>query len=276
MFMDRDHQEIEKKLLQAAFKLAAQEGWHRFKLCDAAKEAHLSSEIMRRFFPFKTSLIFTLNRHADEAALHTIENNISLRDRIFESFMQRFDVFQDYREGLRAILHAIPKDPALAAITSTATMNSMRWIADHVGLDRKGILGFARLNTLFLIWLKTLHMWEKDTTPDLSETMNILNLALEKAERHHFLKEVSIHVPQPDNVKDSLKDDFTPPMKSAPLEEKNLQDEDEINIHLEDISSSSKESDSSSLPDFSEEAQEEQPAEMSHTEHHQEKDEEKI
>lgn len=189
MFSNKANRELETKILNNAFQRAAEEGWHSFKLSDVAKDIALSPNAMKDLFPFKSSLLLALNKRADEVALGHLENKLNLRDKIFESFMQRFDIFQDYRDGIRSVLHALPKDPALAAILSTATMESMRWIADHVGLDRNGFLGCARLHNLFLIWLKSLHIWEKDITPDLSETMNMLNNALERAENLGLLKE---------------------------------------------------------------------------------------
>lgn len=179
-------------LLDSALQLAAERGWAGFSLVEAAWNVKLPVEKLRSYCPAKGNLLLFLNLLADEAVLCCEEEEkkgISLRDKLFDRFMRRFDIFQEYRTGLCAVLHHLPKDPALAALLSAATMDSMHWIADSAGLDRRGLRGLAQLSGLLLIWGQSLHSWEKDTSPDLSETMKILDKALERMERFGLLKE---------------------------------------------------------------------------------------
>lgn len=183
-----DREAFDFALLAAAFDLAARSGWSRLSLVEAAREARLPVETVRARYPFKALLLLRLGRLADESALRDEETGESPRARLFDLMMRRFDIFQDYREGLRAVLHALPYDPPLAALLAGATLDSVRWLADAAGLDGAGIGGVLRVNALAAVWAHALRAWEKDDSPDLGKTMAALESALDRAERFGVLK----------------------------------------------------------------------------------------
>ncbi|WP_165600716.1 TetR/AcrR family transcriptional regulator [Oecophyllibacter saccharovorans] len=183
-------------LLKAAMDLAGREGWHRFSLVMAAQAAGLAVVEVRNRYPFKIQLLLTLNRMADDAALGEGNGGRTVRERLFERFMCRIDVFQAFREGVRAVMHGLPFDPPLAAGLGAATFDSMKWMADSAGLDCRGLGGAVRLQALLGSWTHTLRAWERDTTPDLTETMQALDGALDRAERLGLLKPL----PEPESV----------------------------------------------------------------------------
>ncbi len=105
-----DREEFDLALLEAGFSLAADKGWPRFSLVEAAQQAGLPIDEVRGRFPFRHSLLMRLGRLADESAFRDDGLNGSVRERVFDLFMRRFDVFQQYREGIRAVLQALPTD----------------------------------------------------------------------------------------------------------------------------------------------------------------------
>ncbi len=191
---DIDREEFDLALMEAGFSLAAEKGWHRFSLVEAAHRAGLTVDEVRARFPFRHSLLLRLGRLADESAFRDDGLSGSVRERVFDLFMRRFDVFQQYREGIRAVLQALPAEPGLAVVLSAATFDTMRWMADLGGIDRSGFSGMLRLNGLVGVWGFALRAWEKDESPDLSQTMAGLDQALDKAERFGVLK------PSPDHL----------------------------------------------------------------------------
>ncbi|WP_202405260.1 TetR family transcriptional regulator [Saccharibacter sp. 17.LH.SD] len=203
---------FDQTLIEASLTLAGQHGWHRFSLVDAARNAGLPIEQVRARYPFKALILLRLNRLADEAALCVDDQGIPLRDKLFDLFMRRFDAFQDHREGLRSVLHSLPRDPGLAALLGAATLDSLRWIADSAGLSRHGLSGAIRLQALMMVWTHALRAWEKDDAPDLSETMSALDKALDKAERLGVLK-MSPHASsfEEDEIASGLPDHTPPP-----------------------------------------------------------------
>jgi len=202
----RDQEEFDAALIRAAMDRAAQVGWQRLSLVDAAREAGLPLEEVRARFPFKTILLTRLGRLADESALRDDGSASSLREHLFDLLMRRFDLFQQYREGVRAILHAMPYDPALSLFLGAGTVDTMRWIAQAAGIDTQGLSGFARIQGLVGIWAHTVRAWEKDESADLSTTMAALDQALDRAERLNILRPLPGTLPKVPRTSDGLPD----------------------------------------------------------------------
>lgn len=188
MAFNEDNPSFDRLLLNAAMQLAAENGWHNFTLVDAALAAGLPLEKVRENYPCKSLILIKLNELVDKTILCHVEASPSLRERIFDLFMRRFDAFQDYREGLKSVMRTLPLNPALAALLGLTTFNTIKWVADVAGLDYHGLSGKLRLQTLLIIWTQTLRTWKQDDTPDLSYTMKTLDKALSRAERLNLLK----------------------------------------------------------------------------------------
>lgn len=189
MTSSQHDQIFDQTLIEAALNLAETHGWQHVTLVNAARDAGLPLQDVRLRFPFKAMILLRLSRQLDAAALTDEPYGNSPQERLFDLFMKRFDAMQEYRAGICTILQSLPKDPALAAFLAATTMESLRWMADSASLDRNGLGGLIRLNALLAVWSKTLLSWQKDTSPDLSETMQTLDHALTRANRMGFLKE---------------------------------------------------------------------------------------
>lgn len=183
-----DQEAFDATFIETAMRIAAAEGWARLSLVDAALEAGVPVDAIRSRFPFKHTILLRIGQMADESAMRDDGMGATLRERLFDLLMRRLDVFQQYREGLRAALHALPYDPALAALLGTTTLETMRWIADLAGIDLSGIGGVLRVQAVTGIWTYTLRAWERDDSPDLATTMATLDKALDRAERFGALK----------------------------------------------------------------------------------------
>ena len=180
---------------------------------DAAREAGLSLDTARKRFGCKTMLLLTLGRLADEAALVEDGSEGSVREKLFDMIMRRLDVFQQYREGVRAVLRAVPLDPPLALLLGGATMESMKWLADAAGLDTAGLAGVVRLQALLGVWTLTLRAWDRDDSQDMGLTMAALDQALDRAARFTGLAPVT-----PQSPAGTTPDAGTDPMVDLPLE----------------------------------------------------------
>ncbi|MBS0960644.1 MULTISPECIES: TetR family transcriptional regulator [Acetobacter] len=218
--MDTD--DFDTTLLNAAMALAAEKGWASVSLLDAARKAELSFSETRTRFPLRSSLLLRLGRLADDSALADNNDTSPARERLFDLLMRRFDVFQIYRDGVRAVLHALPTDPALTLLLSGATFESMRWMTDAAGIPVTGIKGFVNTNIVIGIWTHTLRVWEKDDSEDMSRTMAALDQALDKAARFklfagdaapdddlsHGSDFMTSGLPEPENISFNEKPDY--------------------------------------------------------------------
>lgn len=211
--MNADHHDpfFDRTMIEATLQLAQSQGWHRVSLVDASREAGLPLQQVRQRFPFKSMILLRLSRQIDDAALCSASYGHTVRERLFDLLMRRFDAMQDYRPGICAVMQALPRDPALAAFLAGTTMESLRWIADSASLDRHGLGGVIRLNALLAIWSRTLVSWEKDITPDLADTMQTLDKALTRAERMGLLKESAASEPSEIITEDSGLPDHVAP-----------------------------------------------------------------
>jgi hypothetical protein len=178
-----DDTAFDQALIAAAFTQAATSGWASVSVGSAARAAGLPLERARARFPTKFSILMRFGRLADQAALTGAADDGSPRDRLFDALMRRFDALQANREGVRALLRALPADPALALEMTVATQFSMGWMLEAAGIPGSGLRGMLRAKGLTAVWLYTLRAWDRDDSADLAGTMAALDRALTQAER---------------------------------------------------------------------------------------------
>ena len=178
-----DDIEFDRTLITSALELAAQRGWHRVSVAQAARDAGLPLDRARSRFPGRLVLLRRLVRMADRAALAGATEEGSPRDRLFDMLMRRIDVFQTDREGVLALFRHLPTDPCLAALLLAASFRSMGWMLEGAGIAATGARGKLRAKGLLAVWLATVHAWRGDASADLSATMAALDRALRRAEQ---------------------------------------------------------------------------------------------
>jgi len=177
-----DH-EFDDALIAAAFRLAAETGWGRVSVAEAARRADLPLDRARARFPAKPMILLRFGRRADQAALALAPREGPRRDRLFDILMRRIDALQTNRDGVLALLRGLPRDPCTAAMLAAASVCSMGWMLEGAGISARGACGRLRAKGLLAVWLATVHAWRGDTGEDLSATMAALDKALGRAEQ---------------------------------------------------------------------------------------------
>ena len=175
--------EFDTALITAVFRMAGALGWHRATVPAAAREAGLPLARARERFPNRASVLLRFGRLADQAALESATTEGTVRDKLFDLLMSRFEAMQAQRDGMRALLRAVPFDPPLAALLACATKRSMRWMLHAAGVPATGLRGSLEVRGLLAVWLWVTRAWEKDDSADLSGTMAALDTALARAEQ---------------------------------------------------------------------------------------------
>ena len=135
----------------------------------------------RARFPGKRTLLRRFGVLLDQAALAAPPRDGPVRDRLFDLLMSRFDTMKPHREGIRALLRALPLDPAMALDLACATRQSMRWMLQAAGDPAGGVRGALRVHGLVAVWTWTMRAFEQDESEDLSSTMAALDKALAHA-----------------------------------------------------------------------------------------------
>ena len=175
--------DFDSTLLASFFRLVAAQGWRRTSVAEAARAAALPLAEARLRFPGRAAVLRQFGRMADRAALAETPTEGTVRDKLFDLLMRRFDALQAHRAGLIALLRALPSEPPMALLLACATQRSMRWMLHAAGVSTAGLRGEMRVRGLVAVWVWTLRAWERDESADLSGTMAALDAALRRAER---------------------------------------------------------------------------------------------
>ncbi len=175
--------DFDTALVTAALRLAAEDSWHRVSVAAAARTAGLPLNEARARFPSRNTILLRFGSLADQAALTDAPAEGPVRDRLFDLLMRRFDAFQAQRDGVIAVMRALPFDPPLAVMLACATERSMRWMLEGAGATLRGPRGDLIVQGCVALWLWSLRAWERDTSEDLSGTMAAVDAALQRAER---------------------------------------------------------------------------------------------
>jgi AcrR family transcriptional regulator len=174
---------FDQALITSAFTLAAEQGWAKVSVAEAARHAGLPLEAARARFPGRDAILMRFGRLADQFAMTGAATDGPPRDRLFDVVMRRFDALQVHRAGIRAVLRDLPKHPGLALVLGLATQASMAWMLEAAALSATGWRGALRVQGLNAVWLYTLRAWLADESADLSGTMAALDRALGRAEQ---------------------------------------------------------------------------------------------
>lgn len=178
-----EQNDLDRRVLAAAFALAGERGWSGWNVPQAARRAELPLERVRARFPDRFAVVLRFGAMADQFALAGAMEDGTARDRLFDVLMRRIDFLQQHREGVVALLRALPLDPGTAAFLTLANLRSMAWLLEAAGVEASGLRGMLRTQGLLAVWGAAVRAWMRDNSPDLSDTMAAVDRALTRAEQ---------------------------------------------------------------------------------------------
>ena len=176
--------DVSDRILSAALELAAAGGWRSLSLAEIAGEAGVSLAEVHAAYPTKASILAGFIARIDRQVLAggATEKENSVRDRLFEVLMRRFDALTPHKDAVAGILRDLPSDPAAVLATAPQFANGMAWMVEAAGLSSSGLRGAIRVNGVILIYLNTLRVWLRDDSADMARTMASLDQGLRRAE----------------------------------------------------------------------------------------------
>lgn len=175
----------EPDLLLEAWKLVAEQGWRGYHPLELARRTGRPLPEIYAVFTTRGDLIKALGHRLDAAMLDVpladLEH-LSVRERLFELLMRRFEAMRPFKEGLKAAGRAVLCDPTLSCGTLANLERSSYWLLEACGAGLEGIA--ARLARLALIvaYARVFRVFLEDDTPDLSRTMAELDRRLGELE----------------------------------------------------------------------------------------------
>lgn len=174
------------RIIAATMQLASIAGWRSVTLHDIAVESGLSVPAVVAAVGGRLGVVDALAARADQAMLSVIDEDWpteGIRDRLFTLLMARLDALKPHREGLRAILSALPGEPGSALhLLAGPGQRALRLALEASGVSAAGPLGRLRLKALGLAYASVFRTFLDDDSDDLAKTMAALDRALKRLE----------------------------------------------------------------------------------------------
>lgn len=176
--------EIREKIVHVSLHLADTMGWDVVTLRDISNEADISLSELYDLVDDKHDILVLLGRMIDKRVIQnaSLDDGSTKREILFDLLMDRFEVLNEFRPGLIAILNSFKYDPKQALISSPHLCRSMNWMLEVAGIETGGIKGVVKVAGLTGLYLKTLKVWMEDESADLSVVMSALDKNLGRAE----------------------------------------------------------------------------------------------
>ncbi len=177
------------RLIETAMSLAAERSWRELSLAEIAEGASLSLGEAYAVFPSKSAILRAFSKKVDaevlgDASLSDDWNagETTVRDRLFDVIMRRFDALAPYRAGLANVIYDQARDPLSGLWSLRQLRRSMAAMLEAARLSPEGLAGGVRVRGLTALYLATLRVWLRDESADMSKTMATLDGYLRRIE----------------------------------------------------------------------------------------------
>jgi len=176
---------LKERAVQAALTLAAKKSWSDVTMAGVAKACQCSLAELHEVFEDRQDILSVYGRMVDRAVMERVSADPegSERDRLFDVMMERFEVLNENRDGVRSILKSFCMEPKNAIISLPHLGRSMVWMLEAAGIDANGPRGAATALGLLGVHLYALKTWMDDDSEDMGKTMAALDRGLERAEK---------------------------------------------------------------------------------------------
>lgn len=160
-------------------------GYAGLSMAVLARDANLSLAELYKFAPNRAAIVAALISHVDLAVLEQLppwSEADTIRDRLFELLMARFEHLQPFKPMLRVVQHDVRRLPADALQIAATFVRGMRWMAEAAGLNVDGVQGATRVQALAAAYASVLPVWAADDDAGHAKTMAALDRRLRRVE----------------------------------------------------------------------------------------------
>jgi AcrR family transcriptional regulator len=181
-----DPDRIPGRIIDAALAAIETQGWRNLSLAAIASAAEMPILSVYRVFPSKTAILCGLLRRIDETVLAVpldIQDDERPRDRVFDLLMRRFDALAPHKGALVVLRRELLTDPPAALALAHAAFRSMSLMLEAAGISTGGLGGIARVKLTEHAYFQASRTWLRDDSPDLAQTMAVLDQRLRGIER---------------------------------------------------------------------------------------------
>ena len=174
---------IRRDLARAALSLAAAGSWREVTLVRLAHAANRPvSELYGASLGEAVDCVEEAFDRAIGEDLDKLDPGQSVRDRLFELIMRRFEAMEPHRTAVLAMEQGGDRDPVMMAAAHQRHVRCARWVLALAGLEADGMTGQARAQGLGVIIGQARAAWRGDEAGDFAKTMASLDKNLRRAE----------------------------------------------------------------------------------------------
>lgn len=177
---------LRNRAIIAAMSLAAKHDWGDITLADVAAEANLNVADLRREFSCKSDILRSFQKEVDTEALAKVKPagpDDSVRDRVFEAVMLRFEVLTPHKAALKRLACHFKCRPGEASMLLCSGLASQYWTLSSAGAKLEGPSAVVRIAGLSAVYSRAFKVWLKDDSQSLDKTMATLDRGLNNGER---------------------------------------------------------------------------------------------
>lgn len=174
---------VRRDLARAALAAAGAGAWRSLTLLDLARAAG------RPISDFYGASLGEAVDCVEEAFDRAISDNLesldasqSVRDRLFDLIMKRFEAMEAHRAAIVSMEAGAERDPILLTAQHQRHVRCARWVLALAGLEADGMTGNARAQGLGVIIGQARSAWRGDDAGDFTKTMASLDKNLRRAE----------------------------------------------------------------------------------------------
>jgi hypothetical protein len=172
-----------RDLARAALATAGTSAWRSLTLLDLARAA---GRPVSDFYGASLGEAVDCVEEAFDRAisdnLETLDASQTVRDRLFDLIMKRFEAMEPHRAAILAMEVGVDRDPILLAAAHQRHVRCARWVLALAGLEADGMTGNARAQGLGVIIGQARGAWRGDDAGDFTKTMASLDKNLRRAE----------------------------------------------------------------------------------------------
>jgi hypothetical protein len=179
-----DTENLLQKLAEAALTIAAENPWQGVTLSDLCAASETSLSACAQASVTKADVTAQLDLMVERtmlAAQTHVDRTMTVKDRLFDVLMSRYDGIEDNRGAWVSILQGEAGDGLAALARSARRARCAAWALEASGVSASDLGGAGRAIGLTRILRKIDAVWVNDG-PDLAKTMAQLDQALRTGE----------------------------------------------------------------------------------------------
>ncbi len=175
--------QIYKKIME---KIAS-DGWQMLDFESLSKEFDFDVLTKNAGVTNKMDLLVAFAEFVDASVKQLFDDDlkdseISVRERLLEALLIRFDVLAPYKVGIVELMKTFPNSPNFVFTGANSLRLSMEATLAAIGLESNGISGVIRVKGLSMVFLSAICTWSRDDSEDLSATTRVLDKRLKNVE----------------------------------------------------------------------------------------------